>query len=1214
MKFSKILTKQNYFIMIFLLLIILIASFSPSPLSSNKENAIPPAQAATEPTDSPTNDGYWTDAGNYSSSFSGSGIESNPYKISTQKQLAGLAYLVNNGNETYQSAYYQQTADLDMSDYWWVPIGTSASRFTGFYDGGNHTISGLFTESSSNNYQGLFGYAEGRDWDEPNEISNLSIIDSVIQGGTYVGTFGGYFHYMNLTNCYSSASVSGNGTVGGLVGNYASLLMTNCHNSGDVTGGSNTGGLVGDFGGTPFVISYSYNTGNVSGGSYVGGITGRNDGGSYVEYCFNTGSISGRGNVGGIVGSNGSNYSCVRYCYNTGDVTGTLVGNYSNSPAGGIIGKVNSRTYVYNCYNKGNVTGLGVIDVGGVAGENNAQVTNCFNVGKVSGESREGGVVGYNFGGTTRNCYWGVNCDLTVAVGGNLGNGSYPNCSTVSESNVKSQSWYTNNSNWNFSTTYVWDFTNTWAISSSRNDGYPYLRYQTFSYNIVYDFGEGSRGTYAPTSGTIGSSIRISNPIAPSGYRFDGWKAKGLNTNTAMYGSSSSSVTTPWTDTATLPTSQYFKSLAGEGSTITLTAQYSGIPYNITYNRNGGSGGTSPPNNVSYGVEFTVTAPTPPAGYNFTGWTGSGLSSTALNNGRRWTGSLTTNGRFSNLRSNGGTATITANYSPVSYTINFNEDGGATVNNISYNITSTSTLPSTTKAGYTFGGWRVTSQSGNWTLNGIYPAGYSLNGKYGSPTLTAVWTPIDCKITFLENGGTAVTDIYYTIEDTITLPTTTRTGYNFSGWLVMLADGNFSSNETFSSGASLTNRYGNVTMTAQWTPKTYNITFNANEGKFSDNSTTKSFTMRYMTEDYYLLGTFIPTREGYDFTGWYTSSGIRVYDENGEAIPGTAYWNSSQQWIYDGITTFYARYTESTYTVTLDANGGTVSPPTIQVKCQDTFGQLPIPTKLGYNFTGWYYLGNEITETSVYTYTSNITLTANWQSTWYDNAVSPSGEGTQDSPYLISSPENLAWIAREVANGRHTNSYFKQIANIDATSNQWYSIGTSSYPFTGTYEGNGYMISYRQEGSKNEYGGLFGYTNNANISRVYLTTTAFSGESAGALVGYAISTIVDSSFITVSSMTQTGRNLAYIVGYANNATITDCLLEVTNSSSLQLTNGTATTTCIYSVNGDKGYTGTDFSNYYYYEGITYPMPSKLFWIAQAGEGMTLQDVQNWVNS
>ena len=132
MKFSKILTKQNYFIMIFLLLAILIASFSPSPLSSNKENAIPPAQAATGPTDSPTNDGYWTDEGNYSTSFSGLGTEANPYKISTQKQLAGLSYLVNNGNETYQSAYYQQTADLDMSDYWWVPIGTSASRFTGF--------------------------------------------------------------------------------------------------------------------------------------------------------------------------------------------------------------------------------------------------------------------------------------------------------------------------------------------------------------------------------------------------------------------------------------------------------------------------------------------------------------------------------------------------------------------------------------------------------------------------------------------------------------------------------------------------------------------------------------------------------------------------------------------------------------------------------------------------------------------------------------------------------------------------------------------------------------------------------------------------------------------------------------------------------------------------------------------------------------------------
>lgn len=1202
MKFSKILTKQNYFIMIFLLLVILIASFSPSQLSSNKENTIPPAEAATEP----VNKDRWSDDASYiDREWEGSGTEEDPYLIGTAEELAGI------GGST-RGRHFKQTNDIDLSAHYWTPLS-----FNSYYDGGGFTITGMFVEdSSSSDYAGLFGFLGGAAGSKVG-VYNVNIKDSIVRGDKNVGgiagkgygaieilncTFDGevvrestasggfvagiigylYGYRAKVTNCTNYAEISGYQNVGGIVGyNVNTTIVESCYNLGKVTASNNrVGGILGNGTGT---IRMCVNVGTISGVNYVGGLKGY--GTAAMINSYNKANVTGNDYVGGLAGHGNSSGANTKYCYNLGNVTG-------NAYVGGLIGEASNTSSTYNSVNIGQVRGNGIY-LGGIAGY---KTTSSVSDTRMS------------------NCYFGGNCTLTYGVGSKTsGSGSNPGTTRIpnitSTSYAKGQTWYTNASNWK---TEAWDFTDIWAIKSGYNEGYPYLR--SFQYNIVYDLGEGSSGTYAPSSGLIDEAIRISNPTAASGYRFAGWKASGLDTSVAKYGSSSTTVNTSWTNTSTIVTSQYFKNLTSIGSTITLTAQYSGIPYNITYNRNGGSGGTSPPNKVSYGVEFTVTAPTPPSGYTFSGWTGSNLSSTALNNGSRWTGSLTTNGRFSNLRSNGGTATITANYSPVSYTINFNEDGGTSVNNISYNITSISTLPSTTKTGYTFGGWRVTSQSGNWTLNGVYPARYSLNGKYGSPTLTAVWTPIDYKITFVEDGGSTVTDINYTIEDTITLPSSTKTGYNFTNWRVTSAGGNFSSNATFNSGASLTNRYGNVTMIAQWTPKTYNITFNANGGVFSDNSTTKSLTMRYMTGDYYLLGTFIPTREGYDFTGWYTSSGIRVYDENGEAIPGTAYWNSSQQWIYDGTTTFYAHYTESTYTVTLNANGGTVSPSTMQVKYQDTFGQLPIPTRLGYNFTGWYYSNREITETSVYTYKSNITLTANWQSTWYDNAVSPSGEGTQDSPYLITSPENLAWIAREVANGRRTNSYFKQVANIDATSNQWYSIGTSSHPFSGTYDGNGYMISYKQERNANEYGGLFGYTNSANISRVYLIATAFSGESAGALVGYATSTIVDSSFITVSSMTQTGRNLAYIVGYANNATISDCLLEVTSSNSLPLTNGTATTTCIYSVNGEKGYTGADFSNYYYYEGITYPMPSKLFWIAQVGEGMTLQDVQNWVNS
>ena len=105
----------------------------------------------------PTNSGYWTDSGNYATSFAGgSGTSSDPYLIETPQQLAYLSYLVNNSstNSQYASLYYKQTANLDMSAYWWDAIGTSTYPFKGYYDGGDYTISNLLVDDNSN-YEGL---------------------------------------------------------------------------------------------------------------------------------------------------------------------------------------------------------------------------------------------------------------------------------------------------------------------------------------------------------------------------------------------------------------------------------------------------------------------------------------------------------------------------------------------------------------------------------------------------------------------------------------------------------------------------------------------------------------------------------------------------------------------------------------------------------------------------------------------------------------------------------------------------------------------------------------------------------------------------------------------------------------------------------------------------------------------------------------------------
>ncbi len=199
----------------------------------------------------PTNSGYWTDSGNYATSFAGgSGTSTNPYLISTPQQLARLAYLINgSSSSSYRSLYYEQTTNLNMSAYWWDAIGYSSSYyFGGHYNGGGFTIAGLYTEAgttSSYSYQGLFGYIKGTTSNFA-EIHDVGIIDSNIQGYRYIGGIAGYAYSSTITNCYNTGSVTGPSYVGGIAG-YASqgTSITNCYNTGSVTGSSYVGGIAG---------------------------------------------------------------------------------------------------------------------------------------------------------------------------------------------------------------------------------------------------------------------------------------------------------------------------------------------------------------------------------------------------------------------------------------------------------------------------------------------------------------------------------------------------------------------------------------------------------------------------------------------------------------------------------------------------------------------------------------------------------------------------------------------------------------------------------------------------------------------------------------------------------------------------------------------------------------------------------------------------------
>ena len=320
----------------------------------------------------------------------GDKINDEVYEISNAGQLYWFAGLVNgtlSGVPQNTSANAVLTKDIvvnknvlkpdgtlnDGTFKKWAPIATSASPYTGIFEGQNHTISGLYFNQEDSYDVGLFGRNNGK-------IANAGILDSYFYGTSKVGGVCGNNYTGTITNCYNTGSVSGLGTLGGVSGYNYTGSITNCYNTGNVSGSS---GFVGGVSGcnSKGTIINSYNAGSVSGLECVGGVSGDNDTGSITD-CYNIGSVSGsEGNVGGVNGNN-----------NGGTIT--------------------------NSYNAGSVSGIERY-VGGVNGWNNGTITNCYNVGSVSGSGYVGGVNGWN-NGTITNCYY----DSTIYTGNAIGKNS----------------------------------------------------------------------------------------------------------------------------------------------------------------------------------------------------------------------------------------------------------------------------------------------------------------------------------------------------------------------------------------------------------------------------------------------------------------------------------------------------------------------------------------------------------------------------------------------------------------------------------------------------------------------------------------------------------------------------------------------------------------------------------------------------------------------
>ena len=322
----------------------------------------------------------------------------NTYTVYTADGLFAVAELVNGGaysanitlaadivlNENLAdkvTVAEDGTVSADTSVRTWMPMG---GEYQGTFDGGNHTITGLYCAYNGYSETGLIStLAEGA------TVKNVKIHDFCLEvncGGAVVGCNRG-----EVIGC----SISGTGILGWIT-NYQYVGGVVAFNDGTVKDCTSSAALT------------------FRGIGYFGGIVGQNmTSQATVIGCSNSGTITAAGyvemNVGGITGGG---MGTVKDCYNTGSISTTV--EDGSVQVGGIAGWMEGT--VSGCYNTGSISATvedGSVRVGGIAGKAEGTVSGCYNIGSVDSGTYSGGIAANAYGGTFADCYYLDTCVKT---------------------------------------------------------------------------------------------------------------------------------------------------------------------------------------------------------------------------------------------------------------------------------------------------------------------------------------------------------------------------------------------------------------------------------------------------------------------------------------------------------------------------------------------------------------------------------------------------------------------------------------------------------------------------------------------------------------------------------------------------------------------------------------------------------------------------------
>ena len=309
---------------------------------------------------------------------------------------------------------------------------------------------------------------------------------------------------------------------------------------------------------------------------------------------------------------------------------------------------------------------------------------------------------------------------------------------------------------------------------------------------------------------------------------------------------------------------------------------------------------------------------------------------------------------------------------PVVCTVKFDARGGrvSLTSRQVLNGTAVGALPVPVRANYAFQGWFTASGGGSQITKDTKVEAnttYYAHWMFAGPSFI---------VTFDANGGNGGVEV--TVESGAAigdLPTPTRTGYAFDGWFTAANGGT-----RITASTSVT---ADVKYYAHWTVVQFNVTFDANGG--SGGSVRKV--------NYGSVVGALPTvtKDNHAFNGWFTAA------DGGKAV--------TAETVVTGDVTFYAHWTKngggssgdpgpvtpdpvdpdpvtpvvSTFTVTFNANGGSVSATSRKVDDGAAVGALPTPTREGYTFDGWFTAANGGTKIGAATKVpGNVTYYAHW--------------------------------------------------------------------------------------------------------------------------------------------------------------------------------------------------------------------------------------------